>query len=106
MIRNIDSRYPKDYCLSQNTFIKVQIQGLITKKSKPKESRLKETKPANGKSSVLPHSNEAIKLNYQEKKKSIGRKNKIKKILFQPLKTMLLKVVMRRKKAMGSAIIA
>ena len=42
----------------------------------------------------------------RNKKRSIRRKNKIEKNLLQPLEIMLLKVVVRRKKATESAIIA
>ena len=83
----------------------MQTQGLTVKESKPKKSRPKEAKPVNGKFFAPLYSNEAVKPNCQEKKKSIGRKNKIKKILFQPLETTPLKVMVRRKKATESAII-
>ena len=38
MVRHIDSCCPRSHCLSQNISIKVQIQGLTVKKSKPEES--------------------------------------------------------------------
>ena len=41
---------------------------MTAKKSKPKDFRLKEAKPANGKSSALSRFDEAVKLNYQKKK--------------------------------------
>ena len=69
MVQDADSRCPKGYCPSQNTFAKVQTEDLTTKESKLKESRPKEAKPTNGKSSTLFRSNEAIKSNCQEKKK-------------------------------------
>ena len=69
MVWNVDSCYPRDHCPSQNTSAKVQTQGLTAKKSKPKESRPKKAKLANGKSSILPRSNKAVKPNCQKKEK-------------------------------------
>ena len=69
MVRDANSRYPRNHCLNQNTSAKMQTQGLIAKKSKTKMSRLKKAKLVNGKSSTLPCSDEAVKPNCQEKKK-------------------------------------
>ena len=69
IIRNADFCCSKSHCPSQNTSAKVQTQSLTTKKSKPKESRPKEAKLANSKFSALPHFNEVVKPNCQEKKK-------------------------------------
>ena len=57
----------------------MQTQGSIAKKFKPKESRPMETKPANGKSSALPCSNEAVKPNCHEKKKEYQKKKQDQK---------------------------
>ena len=83
----------------------MQTQGLTAKKSKLKESKPKKAKLANSTFSALLRFDKAVKLNYQEKKKSIEIKNKIEKILLWSLETMPLKVVVRRKKATKSAII-
>ena len=47
---------------------------MTAKESKSKESRPKKTKPTNGKSSILPRFDEAVKPNYQEKKKEYWEK--------------------------------
>ena len=69
MVWDADSRCPRSHYLSQNIFVKVQTQGSIAKKSKLKESRPKEAKPVNGKSSTPSCFNEVLKPNCQEKKK-------------------------------------
>ena len=79
MVRNTDSHCPKDHHPSQNTFAKIQIQGLTAKESKPKESRPKKAKAANGKSSTLPRFDEAVKPNCQEKKKEYRKKKQDQK---------------------------
>ena len=79
MVRDADSRCPRDHCLSQNTFAKIQTQGSIAKEFKPKKSRPKKAKPVNDKPSVLSWSNEAVKLNCQEKKKEYCKKNQDQK---------------------------
>ena len=61
MIRNADSCCPRGYCPSQNIFIKVQTQGSIAKEFKPKESRPKDLKPANGKTLAPPRINKPRK---------------------------------------------
>ena len=58
MVRDADSHCPKDHCPSQNTSTKVQTQGLTAKKSKPKKSRLKDSKPANEKTLAPPCTDE------------------------------------------------
>ena len=63
MVWDADFRCFRGHCLSQNTFAKVQTQDLTIKKSKPEESRPKETKPTNSNSSTLPYFNEAVKPN-------------------------------------------
>ena len=63
MVRDADFYCFKSHCLSQNTFVKVQTQGLTTKKFKPKKFRLKEANPINGKFFTPTYSNKAIKLN-------------------------------------------
>ena len=74
MIWNADSRCPRSYCLSQNTFAKVKTQGLTTKKSRPKESRPKDLKLANKKTFALPCTNKLGKTSYQDKKKKYFKK--------------------------------
>ena len=69
MVWNVDSHCFKGYCLSRNIFAKVQTQDLTTKKFKPKKSRPKKKKLADGKSSASPRSNKAIKSNCLDKKK-------------------------------------
>ena len=64
MIWDIDSSYLKDYYLSQNTSIKMQTQGLTTKKSKPKESRLRNSKLANNNTLALPYINRSEKISH------------------------------------------
>lgn len=61
MVWDADSRYFKIDCLFYNTLAKIQIQGLIAKKSKPEEFMPKESKPVNEKSSGLPYINESTK---------------------------------------------
>ena len=58
MVRNADSCCLRGHRLSQNTSTKVQTQGSTVKESKPKESRLKDSKSAKGKTSAPPHTNE------------------------------------------------
>ena len=41
IVRNMDSYYLRNHCLSQNTFAKIQIHSLTAKKSKLKESKPK-----------------------------------------------------------------
>ena len=79
MVRNMDSHCPRDYCLSQNTSIKVQTQGSTTKISKLKESRSKDLKPANGKTPTLPRTNKPGKISYQDKKKKYLKKKQDRK---------------------------
>ena len=63
MVIYTDSCYSRGHCLSQNTSAKVQTQGLTAKESKPKESRYKETKPADGKFFALFRFDEVVKPN-------------------------------------------
>ena len=79
MIRDADSRCPRGHYPSQNTFFKVQTQGSIAKKSKPKEFRLKDSKPANGKTPAPPHINEPGKTSRQDKKKKYFKKKRNRK---------------------------
>ena len=58
MIRDADSRCPRGHRPFQNTSIKVQTQGSTVKESKPEESRRKDLKLADGKTPVLPFTNE------------------------------------------------
>ena len=74
MVQDTNSHYPKNYCPSQNTSAKMQIQSLTTKISKPKEYRPKEAKLVNSKSSALLQSNKVIKPNCQKKKKENWKK--------------------------------
>ena len=76
MVRDADSRCPRDHCPSQNTFTKVETQGLTAKESKPEESRSKESKPADGKTSALPRTNEPRKTSHQDKKKEYLKKKR------------------------------
>lgn len=54
MIQNSNAYYLRRYCFSHTIFLKVQIQGFSTKKSKPKKSRPKDLKPANIIASAMP----------------------------------------------------
>ena len=76
MVRDVDSRCPRGYCPSQNTSIKVQTQGSTMKESKPKESRPKDSKPTNGKTPVLPRTDEPGKISRQDKKKEYLKKKR------------------------------
>ena len=79
IIRDTDFRYLRDHCLFQNTSTKVQIQGSNAKKSKLKESRLKDLKPANKKTPALLHTNEPRKISHQDKKKEYFKKKQDRK---------------------------
>ena len=74
MIWDADSRCPKGHCLSQKTFTKVKTQGWTAKKSKSKEFKLKDSKPANGKTPALPQTNEPRKTSRKDKKKEYLKK--------------------------------
>ena len=76
MVRDANFCYPRGNHSSQNTFIKVQTQGSIVKKSKPKESRPKDLKLANGKTPSLPCTNEPGKTFRQDKKKKYLKKKR------------------------------
>ena len=76
MVWDADFRCPRGYCLSQNTFTKVQTQGSTTKKSKFEESRSKDLKPANEKTLVPPRTNEPGKTSCQDKKKEYFKKKR------------------------------
>lgn len=68
MIRDLDACCLKGNCLSYNTFLKVQIQGLTVKKFKSEEFKSKKPKISEGKSSALPYTNEPIKFNCKNKR--------------------------------------
>ena len=79
MVRNIDSCYFRSHCPSQNTFAKMQTQGLTTKESKSKESRPKDSKPANEKTLALPWINNPKNISCQDKKKKYLKKKQDRK---------------------------
>ena len=79
MVRGADSRCPSGHYSSQNTSIKVQTQDSTAKKSKLKESRLKDLKPVDGKTSVLPRTNKLRKIFCQNKKKEYLKKKRDRK---------------------------
>ena len=79
MVWDVDFRYSRSYFLSQNTFTKIQTQVWTAKKSKPKESRLKDLKLANEKNSTLPRIDEPGKISYQDKKKEYFKKKRDRK---------------------------
>ena len=56
MIRDLDICCSRGHCLSNNTVLKVQTQGIIGKKSKLEEFRPKKSKLAECKNSTPPHS--------------------------------------------------
>ena len=62
--------------LSHNTILKVQTQGTTAKKPRMKESRPKEAKSINGKTIVLPYSNELAKPNCKKKRRKWLKKKK------------------------------
>ena len=74
MVWNTDFHWPKNNRPSQNTFTKVQTQGLTAKESKPEESRPKDLKPANRKTSASPRTNKTKKTSHQDKKKEYLKK--------------------------------
>ena len=76
MIWDANSHCPRSYCLSQNTFTKVQTQGSTAKKSKPKEFRPKDSKPANEKTPASPCTNKPEKTSCQDKKKEYFKKKR------------------------------
>ena len=59
IVKNTDSCYCRKYCLSQNTFAKMQIKYLTVQKSKLEEFRLKNLKPANKKTLALHYINKS-----------------------------------------------
>ena len=79
MVRDTDSRCPRGHCPSQNTSTKVQTQGSIVKKSKPKEFRPKDLKLANEKTSAPLCTEESRKTSRQDKKKGYLRKKRDQK---------------------------
>ena len=79
IVRDLDSHCLRGHCLSQNTFAKVQTQGLTAKEPKPKEFWPKKAQPANGKFFAPPRFNEAVKLHCQEKKKEYQKKKQNRK---------------------------
>ena len=81
MVRDAHSRCPRGDCLSQNTFTKVQTEGLTAKKSKPEKSKPKDSKPANKKTPALPRTNELRKTSHQDKKKEYFKKKRERKNL-------------------------
>ena len=76
IVWDANSRCSRGYCLSQNTSTKVQIQSSTIKKSKPKKSRLKDLKLANGKIPVPLRTNEPKKISRQDKKKEYLKKKR------------------------------
>ena len=74
MVRDTDFYYSRNYYLSSNISAKVQTQSSIVKKSKPKESRLKNLKPANKITFALSYINKLEKTFYQDKKKEYFKK--------------------------------
>ena len=79
IVRNADFCYPRNYRSSQNTFTKVQTQGSTAKKSKPKESRPKDLKLANGKTLAPLHTDKPGKIFCQNKKKKYLKKKQDRK---------------------------
>ena len=79
MVRDVDSRCLRGHRLSQNTSTKVQTQGSTAKKCKPKESRPKDLKLANGKTPAPPCINEPEKISRQDKKKEYTKKKRDRK---------------------------
>lgn len=70
MIQNLDICYPKKYHLSNNISVaKMQIHGTTIREPLTKKSKRKKVKPADDKTSILPHSNKTAKFNCQKKKK-------------------------------------
>ena len=74
IVWNLDVYCFKDQRPFYNTSLKMQIQETTVKEPCTKESRTKKIKLANSKTSVPPHSNELVKLNYKEKKKEYWKK--------------------------------
>ena len=79
MVRDADSRCPRGYHSFQNTSTKMQTQSSTAKESKPKESRLKDLKPANRKIPALPCINEPRKTSCHDKKKEYCKKKRDRK---------------------------
>ena len=79
MIRDADFRCPRGHRPSQNTSTKVQTQGSTAKESKLEESRLKDSKPANGKTPAPPYTNEPGKTSRQDKKNEYLKKKRDRK---------------------------
>lgn len=55
IVQDSDAHCPRGHCFFYATLAKIQIQGFNIKESKPKKSRSKETKLANGKTPAPPH---------------------------------------------------
>lgn len=53
LVWNANFCYFKDYCLSYNTFAKMKTQNLTIKESKPKKSKIKQSKLGNKKFYIL-----------------------------------------------------
>ena len=79
MVRDADSRYLRGHRPSRNTSTKVQTQSSIVKKSKPEESRPKDSKPANGKTPAPPRTDKPEKTSRQDKKKEYLKKKRDRK---------------------------
>ena len=79
MVRDADSRCPRDHRPSQNPSTKVQTQGSIIKESKPEESTPKDLKSADGKTPAPSRTNEPGKTSYQDKKKEYLKKKRDRK---------------------------
>lgn len=80
IVWNVESYCFKSYCLFHNTSAKVQIKGLIAKKSKSEESKFRKSKLAIKKFFAPPHINKPIKLIHQAKEKSIKKKARPEKL--------------------------
>ena len=76
----MDSYCYKGYCLSYNTFAKMQTQSLTIKKFKPKKSKFKKSKPPIETFSAPLYINEFIKSLCQDKKKNYCKKTKSEKL--------------------------
>ena len=64
MVQNVDFYYPQNYCLSQNTFAKVQTLGSTVKKSKSKASKSKDSKLVDRKTLASSHINKPEKTSH------------------------------------------
>ena len=101
MVWDTNIHCSKGYRYFNNTASKVQTQEITGKEFKPEKSRPKESKSAEGKNPTLPRSKstEPGKISYTEKKKSILKKNRTKKIIPWQLGIMpMLLRLMRRNK--------